>query len=69
MKKEQYLLDALYNIRDFALALNNENSLRLSLIQQIDKIEKEIELGNEEPSQKEEELENPVEDLEPSPKN
>lgn len=67
--KIKYLLDTLYNIRDFALALNNENSLRLSLIQQMEKIEKEIELGNEGPSQKEEELENPVDVLEPSPEN
>mgnify|MGYP001238360464 CR=1 FL=1 len=68
-EKIKYLLDTLYNIRDFALALNNENSLRLSLIQQIEKIEKEAALGNGELSQKEGELEPPGEDLEPSPKN
>jgi hypothetical protein len=67
-EKIKHLLDALYSIRDFAMALNNENSLRVSLIQQLQKIEKEIELGNVEKLQEEEESKNPVVRSEVNPK-
>jgi hypothetical protein len=44
--KIKYLLNTLYDIRDFVLSQTNENSLRLKLIQQFDKIEEEEILGN-----------------------
>ena len=45
-EKIRYLIDALYSIRDFTIALTTENSLRVSLMQQFENIESEIELGN-----------------------
>ena len=48
--KIRHLSDTLYNIRDFVLAQTTENSLRLSLVQEFQQIEKAaiIELKNEE---------------------
>ena len=42
--KIKYLLDTLYNIRDFVLSQTVENSLRLKLMQEFHKIELEAEL-------------------------
>ena len=39
--KIKYLLNTLYNIRDFVLTQTTDNSLRLTLIQQFQEIEKE----------------------------
>jgi len=47
-EKIKYLLDTLYNIRDFVLTQTTENNLRLSLIKQFDRLEQEVNLGNEE---------------------
>ena len=52
--KIKYLLEVLYNIRDFVLSQTTENSVRMGLIEQFKKIEEEIELGNE--LQKQEEI-------------
>jgi len=46
-EKIRYLLNALYNIRDFVLTQSAENSTRLSLISQIEEIERKIEVGND----------------------
>ena len=46
-EKIKYLIDGLYTIRDFTIALTTENSLRISLMQQFENIEREIELGND----------------------
>ena len=46
-EKIRYLIDALYSIRDFTIALTTENSLRISLMQQFESIEREIDLGND----------------------
>ena len=54
--KIRYLLNTLYDIRDFVLNQTNENSVRLSLIQQFDKIEEEELLGNFQPKQEENSL-------------
>ena len=51
--KIKYLLNTLYNIRDFVLTQTTENSLRASLIQQFDAINHEEVLGNESQLQKE----------------
>ena len=53
-EKIKYLLDTLYNIRDFVLTQTVENSLRASLIKQFDAIEQEAVLGNEAESQNKE---------------
>lgn len=54
--KIKYLLNTLYDIRDFVLSQTNENSLRLKLIQQFDKIEEEEILGNSQLQQEEKSL-------------
>ena len=46
-EKIRYLLNALYNIRDFVLTQSAENSARLSLISQIEELERKIEVGND----------------------
>ena len=51
--KISYLLDTLYNIRDFVLTQNIENSVRLSLIKQFEEIENQQKLGNDLQLQKE----------------
>lgn len=56
-EKIKYLLDTLYNIRDFVLTQTTENNLRLSLIKQFDRLEQEVNLGNEEMKVEEEFLE------------
>ena len=45
--KIKYLIETLHNIRDFSIALTTENSLRLGLLNQFNKLEEEIELGND----------------------
>ena len=54
--KIKYLLNTLYDIRDFVLSQTNENSVRLSLIQQFNKIEEEEILGNSQLQQEENSL-------------
>ena len=44
--KIKYLLDTLYNIRDFVLTQTTENSLRIRLVQEFQKIEEEAIMGN-----------------------
>ena len=56
--KIKYLLDTLYNIRDFVLSQTVENSLRLKLMQEFHKIELEAEL--EKDNQQPEAYSNPV---------
>ena len=51
--KIKYLLDTLYNIRDFVLAQTTENSVRISLINQFKKIEEEEIMGNLQKQQEE----------------
>ncbi len=46
-EKIKYLLDTLYNIRDFVLTQTTENSVRIALIQQFQQIEQEEILGND----------------------
>jgi len=46
-EKVRYLINALYNIRDFVLTQSTENSVRLSLIEQIEEIKRKIEMGND----------------------
>jgi len=50
-QKTVYLLDTLYNMRDFVISQTIENSLRQNLIEQFNKIEAEVlsqeKLGNE----------------------
>jgi len=46
-EKTQYLITTLYQIRDFVISRTIENSVRQSLISEFQKIEKEIELGND----------------------
>lgn len=66
--KIKYLLNALYDIRDFVLNQTHENSVRLNLIQQFDKIEEEEILGNSQPQQEENSLLQTEEKLEQDPK-
>lgn len=54
--KIKYLLNTLYDIRDFVLSQTNENSLRLKLIQEFNKIEEEEILGNSQLQQEENSL-------------
>lgn len=54
--KIKYLLNTLYDIRDFVLSQTNENSVRLLLIQQFNKIEEEELLGNSQLQQEENSL-------------
>ena len=44
--KIKYLIETLHNIRDFTIALTTENSLRTALVNQFNKMQEEIELGN-----------------------
>ena len=60
-EKIKYLLNTLYNVRDFSLALTTENSVRINLLNTIKKMEEEIELGNELELQKEK-LSQPVDE-------
>jgi len=66
--KIKYLLDTLYNVRDFVLAQTTDNSMRQTLIKQFETIEKEVEAGNEEehllPSQEEKSGQSQVENKE-----
>ena len=66
--KIQYLLGTLYNIRDFVLSQTNENSVRLSLIKEFDRIEEEEILGNSHQQQEENSLLQTEEKLEQDPK-
>ena len=45
--KIKYLVETLHNIRDFTIALTTENSLRVGLVNQFNKLQEEIELGND----------------------
>jgi hypothetical protein len=56
-QKSKYLLESLYQIRDFVISRAVENSVRQSLILEFQKIESEIELGNELQQQEEKQLE------------
>ena len=66
--KIKYLLNALYDIRDFVLNQTHENSVRLNLIKQFDKIEEEEILGNSQLQQEENSLLQTEEKLEQDPK-
>lgn len=66
--KIKYLLDTLYNIRDFVLAQTTENSLRLRLIQEFQKIEEETMMGNSQQRQEKNSLTPTEEKLEPGQK-
>lgn len=46
-EKIKYLVETLHNIRDFSISLTTENSLRINLVNQFNKIQKEIEMGND----------------------
>lgn len=46
-EKIKYLIETLHNIRDFSIALTTENSLRIGLVNQFNKMQEEIELGND----------------------
>ena len=46
-EKIKYLVETLHNIRDFSISLTTENSLRINLVNQFNKIQKEIEVGND----------------------
>lgn len=65
--KIKYLLDTLYNIRDFVLAQTTENSLRLRLVQEFEKIESESIVGNSQQHQEKNSLMQTEEKLEPDP--
>ena len=45
--KIKYLIETLHNIRDFTIALTTENSLRIGLVNQFNKLQEEIEMGND----------------------
>ena len=45
--KIKYLVETLHNIRDFTIALTTENSLRVGLVNQFNKMQEEIEMGND----------------------
>jgi hypothetical protein len=62
--KIRYLLDTLYNIRDFVLSATTENSVRLSLLKSFNDLEEEEKLGNLLQQQKENKLIIPEESLE-----
>ena len=55
-EKIKYLIETLHSIRDFSIALTTENSLRMGLLNQFNKMEEELEMGNfgEEPEKKSE---------------
>jgi len=63
-EKIRYLVDALHSIRDFTIALTTENSLRVSLMQQFESIEREIDLGNDSALQEENKQQKTEESLE-----
>ena len=54
--KIRYLIGSLQSIRDFSVALTTENSMRLSMIKQFNKLEEELTLGNESNKQEEKSL-------------
>ena len=66
--KIKYLLDTLYNIRDFVLAQTTENSLRQRLILEFQKIEDEAVMGNSQQRQEKSLLTQTEEKLEPGQK-
>lgn len=63
--KVKYLLNVLYDIRDFVLSQTTENSVRIQLIKQFDRIEEEELLGNSQQKQEENLLLKTEESLEP----
>ena len=65
--KIKYLLNTLYNIRDFILAQTTENSLRVRLIQEFQKIEEETIVGNSHQRQEKNSLTQTEEKLELGP--
>ena len=68
-EKIKYLLDTLYNIRDFVLAQTTENSVRMNLIKQFNKIEEEQIMGNDQQLQSKESLKKTEEKLAKDPTN
>ena len=66
--KIKYLLGTLYNIRDFVLTQATENSLRIRLIQEFQKIEDEAVMGNSQRHQEKSSLMPTGEKLEPDQK-
>ena len=66
--KIKYLLGTLYNIRDFVLTQATENSLRIRLIQEFQKIEDEAVMGNSQQRQEKSLLTQTEEKLEPGQK-
>jgi hypothetical protein len=66
--KIKYLLDTLYNIRDFVLTQTTENSLRQRLILEFQKIEDEAVMGNSQQRQEKSLLTQTEEKLEPGQK-
>ena len=63
--KIKYLLDTLYNIRDFVLAQTTENSLRLRLVQEFQQIEEAAIMGNSQQHQEKSSLMQTEEKSEP----
>ena len=57
-QKIAYLADTLYNIRDFASTLATENNVRTNILNELQKKEQELELGNELEEQKEKSSQN-----------
>jgi hypothetical protein len=66
-EKIQYLLSTLYDIRDFVLTQTNENSVRISLLNQFRQIEEEAKLGNSTPELEKNLLNQTGEKLEQNP--
>jgi len=64
--KINYMLEALYQIRDFVVSQTVENSVRQNLILEFQKIEQEIDLGNDPQLQEEKQLKSQEEKLEQS---
>ena len=64
--KVNYLLESLYQIRDFVVSQTIENSVRKNLILEFQKIEQEIEMGNVLQQQEEKQLKSQEEKLEQS---
>ena len=67
--KIKYLLDTLYNIRDFVLAQTTENSLRLNLLKQFDQIASDVQSGNDQQHQEKNSLMKTEEKLDPDRSN
>ena len=63
-EKIQYLLNVLYDIRDFVLSQTIENSVRISLLSQFEQIENQIKVGNDQKNLESESLEKVEEKLE-----